>query len=188
MKVIILDPIGIVLETHCVKCYIEDIERGDLMLEIGDKAIDFTLQDKNGKEVSLSDYRGQKVILYFYPKDNTPGCTKQACSFRDHFEDFKEKGVVVIGVSKDSVKSHENFAKKHDLPFILLSDPTKEVIQKYGVYKEKKNFGRTMMGVERTSFLIDQFGVIQDIIRGKQMHAATNAQDILEKDFVEQKI
>ena len=130
------------------------------MLEIGTKAPAFSLPDQNGKEHSLSDYIGKKVILYFYPKDNTPGCTKQACGFAERYPQFLEKGAVVLGVSKDSVSSHKNFEQKYALPFPLLSDPEKEVIQAYDVWKEKKNYGKVSMGVVRTTYLIDENGII----------------------------
>ena len=130
------------------------------MLEIGTKAPDFTLQDQNGVSRSLSDYRGQKVVLYFYPKDMTSGCTKQACGFAELYPQFVERGAVVIGVSKDGVASHKKFEEKNDLPFILLSDPDKTAIQLYDVWKEKKNYGKTTMGVVRSSYLIDEDGVI----------------------------
>lgn len=130
------------------------------MLEIGTKAPDFTLADQNGDMHSLSNYRGQKVILYFYPKDSTPGCTKQACSFGELMPQFKEKGAVIIGISKDSVASHKKFEEKYGLPFTLLSDTEKEVIQAYDVWKEKKNYGKVSMGVVRTTYLIDEKGMI----------------------------
>ena len=130
------------------------------MLEIGTPAPDFTLPDQNGALHSLSDYRGEKVILYFYPRDNTPGCTKQACAFGDLYPQFREKGAVVLGVSKDSVASHKRFKEKYGLPFTLLSDVEKEVIQAYDVWKEKKNYGKVSMGVVRTTYLIDENGVI----------------------------
>lgn len=130
------------------------------MLEIGTKAPAFSLPDQNGKEHSLSDYIGKKVILYFYPKDNTPGCSKQACGFAERYPQFLEKGAVVLGVSKDSVSSHKNFEQKYALPFPLLSDPGKEVIQAYDVWKEKKNYGKVSMGVVRTTYLIDENGII----------------------------
>ncbi len=130
------------------------------MLKTGTKAPDFTLSDQNGTMHSLKDYLGKKVILYFYPRDNTAGCTKQACSFKELYPDFIEKGAVVLGVSKDSVKSHKNFETKYGLPFPLLSDPDKEVIQAYDVWKEKKMYGRVTMGVVRTTYLIDEQGMI----------------------------
>ena len=126
------------------------------MLEAGVKAPEFKLQDKDGNLVSLSDFKNKKIVLYFYPRDNTPGCTKQACSFRDNYEEFKSKDVVVIGISKDSIKSHTNFAKKHDLPFILLSDPELEAIKAYDVWQEKKLYGKVSMGVVRTTYIIDE--------------------------------
>ena len=155
------------------------------MLEIGTKAPDFTLPDQNGNMHSLSEYRGKKVILYFYPKDNTPGCTKQACNFRDNYPHIVAKGAEVIGISKDSAKTHTNFASKHELPFILLSDPDVKVIQAYGAWKEKKMYGKTFLGIERTSFLIDEEGIIVDIVNGKRMKAATNADDIIAGGFLD---
>lgn len=130
------------------------------MLETGTKAPEFSLPDQNGEMRSLSDFRGKKVILYFYPKDNTPGCTKQACGFGELLPQFTEKGAVVIGVSKDSVASHKKFEEKYSLPFILLSDTEKTVIQLYDVWKEKKNYGKVSMGVVRTTYLIDEEGII----------------------------
>ena len=130
------------------------------MLEIGTQAPDFTLPDQNGEMHSLSDYRGQKVVLYFYPRDMTAGCTKQACAFGELYPQFREKGAVVIGVSKDTVASHKRFEEKHGLPFTLLSDTELTVIQAYDVWKEKKNFGKVSMGVVRTTYLIDEDGVI----------------------------
>ena len=153
-------------------------------LNIGDKAIDFTLEDKDGNKVSLSDYRGKKVILYFYPKDNTPGCTKQACNFRDNYPQIQEKGAEVIGISTDRPKAPANFTAKHELPFTLLSDPEREVIEAYGVWTEKKLYGKIGFGISRTTFLIDEEGTIVDIVDGKRMKAATNADDILKGDFL----
>ena len=134
------------------------------MLEIGMKAPEFTLNDKDGNAVSLSDFLGKKVVLYFYPRDNTPGCTRQACAFAAAYEGFKSKDVAVIGVSKDSVASHQKFAQKYDLPFILLSDPELQTIQAYGVWQEKKLYGKTNMGVVRTTFIIDELGNIEMIM------------------------
>lgn len=147
------------------------------MLEVGMKAPDFTLPDKNGEAVCLSDFLGKKVVLYFYPRDNTPGCTRQACAFAQSYEEFKEKGVVVIGVSKDSVASHLKFAEKHDLPFILLSDPELKAIQAYDVWKEKKLYGKVSMGVVRTTYLIDEEGVIEKVM--PKVKPDTNAGEIL---------
>ena len=130
------------------------------MLPVGTKAPDFTLKDKDGNEVSLSDFAGKKVVLYFSPKDSTPGCTKQACSYRDNFGQFREKGVVVIGISKDSIKAHTNFAAKNDLPFLLLSDPELQAIQAYDVWHEKKMCGKVSMGVVRSTCVIDENGMI----------------------------
>ena len=148
------------------------------MLEIGTKAPAFTLPDQNGKAHSLSDYAGKKVILYFYPKDNTPGCTKQACGFADRYPQFLEKGAVVLGVSKDSVSSHKNFEQKYALPFPLLSDPEKEVIQAYDVWKEKKNYGKVSLGVVQTTYLIDENGII--IKAMGNVKAAENPERMLE--------
>ena len=148
------------------------------MLEIGTKAPAFTLPDQSGKAHSLSDYAGKKVILYFYPKDNTPGCTKQACGFADRYPQFLEKGAVVLGVSKDSVSSHKNFEQKYALPFPLLSDPEKEVIQAYDVWKEKKNYGKVSLGVVRTTYLIDENGII--IKAMGNVKAAENPERMLE--------
>ena len=130
------------------------------MLETGTKAPDFTLPDQNGNLHSLSEYKGKKVVLYFYPKDNTPGCTKQACSFGELMPQFSEKGAVILGVSKDSVASHKKFEEKFGLPFTLLSDTEKAVIQAYDVWKEKKNYGKVTMGVVRSTYLIDEEGII----------------------------
>lgn len=130
------------------------------MLNIGDRAPDFALPDQNGTMHRLSDYRGQWVILYFYPKDNTAGCTRQACGFGELYPQFREKGAVVLGVSKDSVASHKKFEQNYGLPFTLLSDPEKVVIQAYDCWKEKKNYGKVSMGVVRTTYLIDEEGVI----------------------------
>lgn len=147
------------------------------MIEIGMKAPEFTLQDQDGKEHSLSEYRGKKVILYFYPKDNTPGCTKQACNFGELYPQFQEKGAVVLGVSKDSVASHKKFQEKFQLPFTLLSDPDHKVIEEYGVWQEKKNYGKVSMGVVRTTYLINEEGVIVKAF--DKVKAAENPQQML---------
>lgn len=147
------------------------------MLNIGDKAPEFTLKDKDGKTVSLSDFAGKKVVLYFYPKDNTPGCTRQACAFAGLYGGFQKKGVEVIGINRDSVASHSRFAEKHALPFILLSDPELTAIQAYGVWREKKMYGKTTMGVVRTTFLIDEQGKIQRVM--PKVKPDTNAAEIL---------
>ena len=149
------------------------------MLEIGTKAPAFTLPDQNGEMRSLSDYLGQKVILYFYPKDMTSGCTKQACSFGELYPQFREKDAVVIGVSKDSVASHKRFEEKYGLPFTLLSDTEKTVIQAYDVWKEKKNYGKVTMGVLRTTYLIDENGII---VKGfDKVKAAENPAQMLKE-------
>ena len=147
------------------------------MLEIHQKAPDFTLCDKDGNSVSLSDFLGKKVVLYFYPKDNTPGCTRQACAFAAAYEGFKAKDVAVIGISKDSMASHLKFAQKYDLPFILLSDPELQAIQAYGVWQEKKLYGKVSMGVVRTTFLIDEQGNIEKVM--PKVKPDTNAAEIL---------
>jgi len=147
------------------------------MLEIGAKAPDFTLSDKDGNAVSLSDFLGKKVVLYFYPKDNTPGCTRQACAFAGSYEAFKSLDAVVIGVSKNSVISHAKFAAKHDLPFILLADPELEAIKAYDVWQEKKLYGKVSMGVVRTTYVIDENGVIEKAM--PKVKPDTNAAEIL---------
>ena len=147
------------------------------MLEIGMKAPEFTLLDKVGKTVSLSDFLGRKVVLYFYPKDNTPGCTRQACAFAASYDRFSAQDGVVIGISKDSVSSHQKFAQKHNLPFILLSDPELLAIQAYGVWQEKKLYGKTSMGVVRTTFIIDEKGSIEKIM--PKVKPDSNAEEIL---------
>ena len=147
------------------------------MLDIGTKAPDFTLPDQNGELRSLTHYKGQKVILYFYPKDMTAGCTKQACAFGELYPQFLEKGAVVLGVSKDSVASHKKFEEKYGLPFTLLSDPEKEVIQAYDVWKEKKNYGKVSMGVVRSTYIIDEHGVIEKCM--PKVKPDTNAAEIL---------
>ena len=148
------------------------------MLETGTKAPDFALPDQNGDIHTLEEYRGKKVILYFYPKDNTAGCTKQACGFAERYPQFLEKGAVVLGVSKDSVKSHKNFETKYELPFTLLSDPERQVIEAYDVWKEKKNYGKVSMGVVRTTYLIDENGIIMKAM--DKVKAADNPQQMLE--------
>lgn len=134
-------------------------------LEIGQKAIDFSLPNQDGKEIKLSDYKGKKVILYFYPKDNTKGCTTEACDFRDHIKTFTDKNAVILGVSKDSVKSHNNFATKYDLPFELLSDVELTVIEKYGVWQLKKNYGKEYMGIVRSTYVISEEGTIEQVYK-----------------------
>ena len=148
------------------------------MLQAGVKAPDFTLKDKDGNEVTLSSFQGKKVVLYFYPKDNTPGCTKQACAFAGAYIGFKQRNVEVIGVSKDSEKSHSNFAAKYELPFILVSDPELTAIQAYDVWKEKKLYGKVSMGVVRSIYVIDEKGVIEKVF--EKAKPDTNAQEILE--------
>lgn len=148
------------------------------MLEVGTMAPDFTLLNQNGEEISLSQYRGQKVILYFYPKDNTPGCTKQACGFAQLYPDFVKKGAVILGVSKDSVKSHKKFEEKYQLPFTLLSDPDLVAIQAYDVWKEKNMYGKKVMGVVRTTYLINEEGIIEKAYT--KVKGAQNPNDMLE--------
>ena len=147
------------------------------MLEAGTRAPDFTLNDKDGTPVSLSDFSGKKIVLYFYPKDNTPGCTRQACAFAASYEEFKSKNAVVIGISRDSTASHTKFAEKYSLPFILLSDPDLKAIQSYGVWQEKKLYGKVSMGIVRTTFVIDENGVIKHVM--PKVKPDTNAEDVL---------
>ena len=147
------------------------------MLEVGTKAPDFTLPDKDGNPVSLSDFKGKKVVLYFYPKDNTPGCTRQACAFAQAYDAFRQQDVVVIGISKDSVASHLKFAQKFELPFILLADPEKVAIQAYDVWQEKKMCGKVSMGVVRSTYIIDEQGMIEKVM--PKVKPDTNAEEIL---------
>lgn len=148
------------------------------MLTTGMKAPDFSLSDQHGNTVSLADYAGKKIVLYFYPRDNTPGCSRQACAFAGAYEDFKTMNVAVIGVSKDSVASHVKFAEKYSLPFTLLSDPELQAIQAYDVWQEKKNFGKVSMGVVRSTYIIDENGVIEKVM--PKVKPDTNAAEILE--------
>ena len=147
------------------------------MLEIGMLAPDFALLDSEGREHKLSDYLGRKIVLYFYPRDNTPGCTRQACAFASAYDEFKNRDIVVIGVSRDSVASHKKFAEKYNLPFILLSDPDLVAIQAYGVWQEKKLYGKTSFGVVRTTFIIDEKGKISAVM--PKVKPDTNAEEIL---------
>ena len=148
------------------------------MLEVGALAPDFTLNDQNGNAVSLSDFRGKKVVVYFYPKDNTPGCTRQACAFAQNFDGFRQLDVPVIGISKDSVASHLKFAQKYELPFILLSDPERAAIEGFGVWQEKKLYGKVSMGVVRSTFIIDEDGKVEKVM--PKVKPDTNAAEILE--------
>lgn len=143
----------------------------------GEKAPDFTLTDQNGKSISLSDFAGTRVVLYFYPKDNTPGCTRQACAFAENYAAFNSRNIAVIGISKDSVASHRKFADKYNLPFILLADPELAAIQAYGVWQEKKLYGKVSMGVVRTTFIIDENGNIAKVM--PKVKPDTNAAEIL---------
>jgi len=147
------------------------------MLKTGMKAPDFELMDQNGNPVRLSDFAGKKVVLYFYPRDNTPGCTRQACAFAQSYDAFRSENIAVIGVSKDSVASHQKFAQKYDLPFVLLADPDLQAIQAFGVWQEKKLYGKTSMGVVRSTFIIDENGVIEKVM--PKVKPDTNAEDIL---------
>ena len=147
------------------------------MLEVNTMAPDFALQDKDGNSVSLADFRGKKVVLYFYPKDNTPGCSRQACAFAKAYDAFKKDNIVVIGISKDSVASHQKFAEKYSLPFILLSDPELVAIQAYDVWQEKKLYGKVSMGVVRTTYIINEQGIIEKVM--PKVKPDTNAADIL---------
>lgn len=148
------------------------------MLNIGDKAPNFTLPDKDGNNISLSDFLGKKVIVYFYPKDNTPGCTKQACGFSENIQEFENNNTVIIGISKDSQKSHQNFTQKYDLKINLLSDVERQAIEAYGVWQEKKLYGKVSMGIVRTTFVIDEQGNIEKIF--DKVKAAQNPEEVLE--------
>ena len=148
------------------------------MLQANDKAYDFNLLDKDGNSHKLSDFKGKKVVLYFYPKDNTPGCTTQACAYRDNYQTFKDRDIIVIGISKDSIKSHTNFITKYNLPFLLLSDPNLEAIEAYGVWQEKKMCGKTYMGVVRTTFIINEEGIITHVL--DKVKPATDYQTVLD--------
>lgn len=148
------------------------------MLAVNSQAPDFTLMDKDGKLVSLSNFKGKKVVLYFYPKDNTPGCTRQACAFAGAYEEFAKRGVIIIGISKDSTASHQKFADKYKLPFILLADPELLAIKAYDVWQEKKLYGKTSMGVVRTTYIIDENGNIEQVM--PKVKPDTNAAEILE--------
>ena len=147
------------------------------MLNEGDIAPDFTTKDQNGKDVKLSDFRGQRVVLYFYPKDDTPGCTKEACSLRDSHDVFTEKGIKVLGVSNDDEASHQKFISKFNLPFDLLADTEKEIVNAYGVYGEKNMYGKKYMGINRTTFLIDEEGKIKKIF--KKVNVDEHADEVL---------
>ena len=149
-----------------------------MLLEAGSKAPEFALSNQDGQEVKLSDFAGQKVVVYFYPKDSTPGCTRQACAFAAAYDEFTRLGVPVIGISKDSVKSHQNFIAKQNLPFVLLSDPDRQAIEAYGAWQEKKLYGKVSMGVVRSTFVIDENGVIEKVY--PKVKPDTNAAEILE--------
>ena len=148
------------------------------MLEVGDQVEDFTLMNEKGEGISLSSFKGKKVVVYFYPRDNTPGCTAEACSFRDEFPAFEKLDAVVIGISKDSQKSHMNFKTKHELPFILLSDPDKKVIQQFGAWGEKKNYGKISMGIIRSTFILDEDHRVKYVFR--KVKTKDHAQAVLE--------
>ena len=154
------------------------------MLAVGTKAPDFSLLDQDGNTVSLSDFSGKKIVLYFYSRDNTPGCTRQACAFAANFEQFKSRNVVVIGISKDSVASHLKFAQKYELPFVLLADPELQAIQAYDVWKEKKLYGKVSMGVVRSTYIINEQGIIEKVM--PKVKPDTNAAEILQYLAVEQ--
>ncbi|HIR15236.1 thioredoxin-dependent thiol peroxidase [Massilicoli timonensis] len=147
------------------------------MLQVHTPAPDFTLPDASGKQISLHDFKGKKVVVYFYPKDNTPGCSKQACAFKDAYSAFQQANVIVIGISKDSQRSHQNFIQKYELPFLLLSDPQLEAIQAYDVWQEKKLYGKTYMGVVRATYIIDEDGMIEHVF--EKADPTTNTQDVL---------
>ncbi|MFA6833469.1 MAG: thioredoxin-dependent thiol peroxidase, partial [Bacteroidaceae bacterium] len=147
--------------------------------KVGDKAPDYLGIDQNGKEIYLSSYKGKKVVLYFYPKDNTPGCTAQACNLRDNYTSLQKEGYEVIGVSIDDEKSHQRFIDKNNLPFTLIADSEKKLVQQFGVWGEKKNFGRTYMGVFRTTFIINEEGVIERVIGPKEVKTKEHTAQIL---------
>jgi len=147
------------------------------MLKEGDKAPDFILKNEQNQDINLNDFKGKKVVLYFYPKDNTPGCTKEACSFRDAYDDILEAGAVVIGISKDNTSSHEKFKNKHNLPFYLLSDLDNSVIEAYGAWQEKKMYGKTFMGIVRSTFIIDENGIIIKIY--PKVKIGTHVEEVL---------
>lgn len=147
------------------------------MIQEGERAPDFALKDADGKMWTLADFRGKTVVLYFYPKDNTPGCTTEACSFRDRYEEFKKRGVEVVGVSADSEKSHKSFAEKQNLPFLLLSDPEKKTIEAYGALGERKLYGRIFLGILRSTFIIDGEGIVQKVF--PKVTPAGHAEEIL---------
>lgn len=149
------------------------------MLDIGNKAPNFTLKNANNETVTLEQFKGKNVIVYFYPKDLTPGCTKQAIAFTEHEEEFSKRDTVIIGISPDSSASHEKFIKKHNLNLILLADEEKQAIESYGVWKEKKMYGRTFMGVERSTFLVDRTGTVQAIWR--KVKVAKHINEVLEE-------
>ncbi len=154
------------------------MKKGTTHLKEGDRAPDFTTKNELGETVKLSDYLGKKVVLYFYPKDDTPGCTKESCNLRDNYAVFRNKGYVVLGVSNDDEKSHQKFIKKYQLPFNLLADTTKEVVEKYGVFGEKKFMGKTFNGIFRTTFIIDEKGIIEKVI--SDVDTANHTEQLLE--------
>lgn len=148
------------------------------MIKEGDQAIDFTLEATNGETVTLSDFKGKNVVLFFYPKDQTPGCTREACDFRDAYQEFSDLNTVILGISKDSIASHQKFVEKQNLPFLLLSDPEGEVCEKYGVIKDKNMFGRKYKGIERSTFVIDKDGKIAKAYR--KVKVADHVQEVLQ--------
>ena len=149
------------------------------MIQIGEKAPAILGVDQNGQEIKLEQYKGKKIVLYFYPKDSTPGCTAQACNLRDNYQDLRKEGYEVLGVSIDDEKSHLRFIEKNELPFTLIADTNKELVQKFGVYGEKKTFGRTYMGVFRTTFIINEDGVVERIISPKEVKTKTHSEQML---------
>ena len=149
------------------------------MIQVGEKAPAILGVDQNGQEIKLEQYKGKKIVLYFYPKDSTPGCTAQACNLRDNYQDLRKEGYEVLGVSIDDEKSHLRFIEKNELPFTLIADTNKELVQKFGVYGDKKTFGRTYMGVFRTTFIINEDGVVERIISPKEVKTKTHSEQIL---------
>ena len=151
-----------------------------MALNIGDKIPSLLGFDENGNEIKSADYKGKKLVIYFYPKDNTPGCTAQACSLRDNYEEFLKNGYAILGVSADSADSHKNFIAKHNLPFPLIADVDKELIKTFGVWQEKKNFGKTYMGIVRTTFVIDEEGTIKEKIEGRKVDTKNHSSHIFD--------
>ncbi len=165
-----------------MRCLTETWNFNDIDMNIGDKAPEILGINEKGEEIRLSDYKGQKVVLYFYPKDNTPGCTAQACNLRDHYAELRQAGYAVIGVSVDSGKSHQKFIEKNSLPFPLITDTEKKLVEQFGVWGEKTMCGRKYMGTFRTTFILDEEGVVERIITPKEVKTKEHAAQILNAD------